>query len=36
MKGERLADFGDTVGCGVLLLLVLNNKCGVVECAFIV
>ena len=36
MKGELLADFGDAVGCGVLLLLTLNNKCGVVESIFIV
>ena len=31
MKRERLADFGDAVGCGVLLLLVVKNKCGVIE-----
>ena len=36
MNGVRLADFSDAVGYGVLLLLTLNNKCGVVESIFIV
>ena len=36
MKGERLADFVDAVGCGVLLLLGLKNKFEDVECVLIV